>query len=496
METGRSRGDTPPSDGERPDVVVVVLDCARQDTLLGGSDAAPGQGALEGLRDESWVFPRCIAAAPWTVPSHASLFTGLSAWQHGLHFRSRTRLPNGAATLAESLRARGYATASFSGNPLIGPITGLDRGFDECRWGGWHEMYLRGVPGHPNRIGTRTSGDSMATRVASSALFAPVANALQRRPNAVGAVLRLMAHRSRDAGDARAAGWIEPEFRQWVELTPQSTPLFGFINLIDAHEPYIGLAGGDPLVRGGRPDPRQDRRDWLSGRWCPRPEEWASLREMYRSTFGILSQRISEVVSTLRRAGRWRNTLFVLTSDHGQAFGEQGMLFHGLRNLESLVRVPLWVRVPDRSTPAPPLACWRSIASVRALVESYLDTQIDAPTGTGGPEARPEPPFVLADGLGEPFRCRLTPSRLEQLDRPALTGYWGSTKITYDLTTRSFSAVDLDRDPLEQDPRRVAETSGDSERYRGLRAAASAAFLHPPISEVGVDARLASWGYS
>jgi len=483
-----------------PNVVIVVLDCVREDTFFGGSRAAPGQLGLEDLRSESWVFPRAVSSAPWTVPSHASLFTGLPAWKHGLHYRCQTRLPPQLSTLGETLQSLGYATASFASNPLVGPITGLDRGFDEVRWGGWHEVYLRGVRGRPS-VSTDFGSDSLPARVAGSLLFAPIANALQRRPGAVNALVRLMSTRFSAENGARVAGWVEPEFHAWLERIPTERPVFGFVNLLDAHEPYIGMGRHAPGVRdvpGGRVLPRQDRRDWLTGSWRPRSEEWDSIRGVYRETFPTLRERILEIVEILRSSGRWPNTIFVVTSDHGQAFGEQGMLFHGLKNIESLVRIPLWVRAPAHLGPSPPLDGWTSIASVRSIIESLVARSLFDPPSKLCEQIATEPtlPMAVADGIGEPIRLRMSRSRLDELDRPALTGYLGSTKVTLDVGSGRCVSVDVDEDPDEVNPHVVSGSGTDANLLQLLRAAAAEAFNPAGQRDLDVDDRLASWGYT
>jgi arylsulfatase A-like enzyme/Flp pilus assembly protein TadD len=114
---------------ERPDVLLITVDTLRPDALgwIGGTNATP---AIDALAASGFRFPRAIAPAPLTLPSHVSMMTGLTPRRHGVRDNGRLFPANGPQTLAERLRAEGYATAAFvSGFPLAA-MFGLDRGFE------------------------------------------------------------------------------------------------------------------------------------------------------------------------------------------------------------------------------------------------------------------------------------------------------------------------------------------------------------------------------
>ncbi len=110
----------------QPNIVLVVLDTVRDDLDHLPAEARPN---LQALAAESTVFNNAWATAPWTVPSHASMFTGmLSAGHHCTH--QNPHLDADKTTLAEILTAKGYATAAFYSNPWLSDrTTGLLRGF-------------------------------------------------------------------------------------------------------------------------------------------------------------------------------------------------------------------------------------------------------------------------------------------------------------------------------------------------------------------------------
>lgn len=117
-----------------PDVLFLVLDSARRDRVSAYGHDRPTTPTLDTLTNEATVFEHAYVPAPWTLPSHCSMFTGLYPSEHGVTSAYTDQgfgLPSGVSTLAEQLTERGYHTAGFSNNPWVGQLSGLDRGFEE-----------------------------------------------------------------------------------------------------------------------------------------------------------------------------------------------------------------------------------------------------------------------------------------------------------------------------------------------------------------------------
>ncbi len=144
--TDTSEEGPPPSEpSASPDVLLVVLDTTRADALSAYGNPRPTSPAFDALAAEGVLFGDATAAAPWTWPSHASLFTGLGPWEHGAHYAELGADPEhqhlGAelaglhpevTTLAERFAAAGYRTVSLAANPLLDPAFGLVRGFQRA----------------------------------------------------------------------------------------------------------------------------------------------------------------------------------------------------------------------------------------------------------------------------------------------------------------------------------------------------------------------------
>jgi len=112
----------------RPNVLFVVLDTTRKDRLTVYGHDRPTSPALERFAEEARVYEQAVAPAPWTLPVHASVFTGLYPSEHGA--TQENPYLEGATTLAETLSRSNYATSCYSSNAWITPYTHLTRGFE------------------------------------------------------------------------------------------------------------------------------------------------------------------------------------------------------------------------------------------------------------------------------------------------------------------------------------------------------------------------------
>ena len=420
----------------------------------------------------------------------------MQPWEHRVHLKGQPRLAPGSPTLASSLRERGYRTASFAANNFVGPLTGLQQGFEQWWVGGKQDWLLRGFAGPPTESWVPGRGRSFV-RLAHFALQEPMWSFLARRPGLIDKVAPVFLQRRTGPARTQVAGWIDAELRQWLAGLSAEEPAFVFVNYMEAHEPYFGLPPVEGTAGASGRAVRQDSRNWALGTWEPSEAQLDSLKGAYRRTFPVLDARLQSLIRILDAAGRWKDSLFVLTSDHGQAFGESGVLFHGIRTAESLLRVPLWIRPPPKVTVPLPADGWVSLTSVRGAVEAMVRAATeDGNRGTGGssgptPSAWAEP-IAVSDGLGGAVRSHVPAPRLNELDRLELAGYSGPHKLVLDVVTGRCTLVDLEKDPHEAHPVPVDPTGELEPLYRSLRAAAEQAF--PSSAEGGRPASVRRLG--
>ena len=114
---------------ERPNIALIVLDTVRADRITCSGEDRVATPHIDALCDRGIFFAHASSTSSWTLPAHASLFTGLYPLQHGAT-QEHTRLGNGASTLAEILGAHGYRTFGASANPMVSVKSGLARGFE------------------------------------------------------------------------------------------------------------------------------------------------------------------------------------------------------------------------------------------------------------------------------------------------------------------------------------------------------------------------------
>lgn len=450
-----------------------------------------------------------MAANPWTIPSHASIFTGTYPWVHGVHIPGRLALGPQPPTLAEELRRRGYSTACFSANGFLSPAFGLLRGFGTGAWGDWWERYLR-LPDRvrpPGALGT--AGRAEPTRRGLWQSLEVEARLLHRVPLPMNLANRAVEGVCGGGHGTipSVAPWVEPTLERWLSEQPPHQPVFCFVNLLDAHEPYLSPRSfaRSALEWLHQASIRQDRANALAGDWWPTSEESRHLHRLYREEIRVLDGRLRRIVEAFRSSGRWDRTMMVVTSDHGQAFGEHHHLFHQTQVWEQVLRVPLWVRPPGGGGGGKRAVGWASHVDLLPTLVQAAGGGLPSRTAEGGVELatlldseRPGPVLAMADGVPpqDPLLARATPERIAELNHPWVVGYQGSLKIVLDPARNAWRVFDVDEDPDEQrDLSTKAEPSMEPLREKLRAVGARVLQQRNEGLSLTVMQRLRSWGY-
>ncbi len=297
----------PPASSEQPNLIVIVLDTVRSDRLSRYGYFKKTSPTFDRLSEEGALFREAKATSHWTLPSHASLFTGLLPLRHGADTKTYY-LSEHHTTLAETLRSQGYRTVGFTANGVIAEWTGLHRGFDQLVVVGAFEKR------------------SLASRVAArlrgvSSLSAPSLNA---------------------------------SLKQWLvyENRLSRKPFFLFVNYMEAHREYRFHPGVSEA--------------FLSQRWPKKTllslsqkgvtyflegpsdheAELRMLSDLYDGEIAYLDFFLGEFLDVLRQHGLLNRSILVVTSDHGEYFGEHGLISHLTGLYEEALHVPLLIRYP------------------------------------------------------------------------------------------------------------------------------------------------------
>ncbi|MFC6835100.1 sulfatase [Halomarina ordinaria] len=350
--------------GDRPDVVLVVMDTARADSVLGRPDVMPN---LHRLAAEGVTYENAFTTAPWTLPSHASLFTGQRTTDHGAHARTR-RFDPSVPTLAERLGSAGYHTVAYSNNTWVSEEFGFDAGFDEFRVG-WELL-----PGGADLAAIAKGNDG--TRERLRAVLSEVDRDLPR--TLVNALYARTLRHSYDSG-----AWLT-NARMKRHLRDSERPFFAFLNYFEPHLEY------DPPARyrerflpahlSAADLDRVNQNAWayLTGAVTMTERDFDALEALYRAELNYLDDRIGRLAAFLRERGTLDETLFVVVGDHGENIGDHGMMDHQFCLYDTLLHVPLVVRYPPAFDPG---TTTDALVEVRDLLPTLLDAcGLDAPT--------------------------------------------------------------------------------------------------------------------
>jgi arylsulfatase A-like enzyme len=334
----------PPENPARPaatvdgqNLLLIVLDTLRAEHLGVYGYPKPTSPFLDGFSEKAYVFERAVSASSWTLPSHATLFTGLFPRSHGAHSveadepgidaryipRTQTNLKtrplaSEAVTLAELAREHGLETGAICANvAFLYDIFGLDQGF---------ETYV-------DELGNRRDWIPVGTRLAGELGLRrswPYRRAVQRNHQN---------DRFADEVTRLALEWIDDR---------RDRPFFLFLNYFDPHAPYWPPGryarrfsyAGPPLV--------SDEDAVLSGERELSPDDRNRMVEAYDAEIRFLDDQLGVLFRSLEAWGLLDRTLVVITGDHGESFGEHFDLGHGNNVYETEVRIPLIMRYPGQ----------------------------------------------------------------------------------------------------------------------------------------------------
>ena len=301
-------------------VILIVWDTVRADHLSLHGYRRRTTPELEQLAREAVVYRRAYASGDMTLITHASMFTGMFPSWHVAQSRSGSSgLPRGATTLAEILAARGYQTIGLIGNAgyLARPYR-LDQGF----------AYYDDRSVLPN------AGDEHHLR-----------------------------HAIRELLDFfMSTDEIERNMRPGFAITDQALSFLGqaartahpfllFLNYMDAHSPYVCPSPFDqlfprPQIRLHGSDAHALRREIHALKRPISPAERDHLISGYDGCIAYIDSELSRLIRRLKELNLYENALLIVTSDHGELFGEKNLIGHRNGLAEGIIHVPLVVKYP------------------------------------------------------------------------------------------------------------------------------------------------------
>lgn len=327
------------SEKDRPNILVFVMDTTRWDRLSTSGYPLPTSPALKALSGEGMLLQNVISTAPWTIPSHASLFTGAYSSFHGVGW-GHMILENEFVTLAEILRKHGYQTIGFANNRTLSDLHGMTQGFNDY-YRMWEDPL---VLSFRNMI---VVPQDLISRLMLSQIIEFLVLKLQEMHSDFFSTLALLSVE-------RTVYYV----LQWIDTgLHQDRPFFVFINCIEPHLPYTPPPEVWPDFYKAEhvlKDPNMADQTWL--RYAviegliPK-YAYSELSVLYDGEIQYLDMGIGKLLNGLRDRGLLDNTALIFVSDHGEQIGEHSLIGHDFSLYNTLLHIPLLIRYPDQFPP-------------------------------------------------------------------------------------------------------------------------------------------------
>ncbi len=435
----------------KPNILLLCLDSARPDRLSCYGYGRRTTPNLDALAAQSVLFRNAVANAPWTVPSHASLFTGLHTIDHRTF---NSRLPDDVGpTMAEVLRDVGYSTAAVTANPWLTKHSGMLRGFATSIE----------LPPSSRRQGVSRARRGLSIRAAK--------------------VLALLGVRG---------SWLYPEAREVnghvISLLRNARePFFLFANYMDTHAPYLPAwphaAGWSPTLGGAKA-----RWDWWTvyrkhSPWDVlsdgRDDLVKALGDLYDGDLANTDGRLGELIDWVQ-SRRWqRPVVLIVFSDHGENLGDHGLVSHFGCLYDTLLRVVLIISAPGLAPAGVRIEAQVQLSDVMPSILRVLGSTWERE----GPLYRDRPSLLdmkaTADrdwsayaeyypgSMTERWQRRAPRFDFSKLDR-AFRSIRTSTHKYIAASDGSAELFDIQRDPAERDNLLVSANASEMQRTADL----------------------------
>lgn len=337
IQASAERG-TPPTDA--PDVVFVVMDTVKAENVSAYGYERQTTPVFDRFATEGVLFEKASAPATWSLPAHASLFTGTFPSVHNAHGETRW-LDEKLPTIAQAMSEAGWETRCFTANPHISPSFGLTRGFE------WSDQaWITGAGGR---------GFSFIYRLVDT-----------------------LGVTAKDKG----GGQVVDNVASWMaSRSDDAPPAFVFVNFLEAHFPFHQLPeeyryAYTDLPLGELRAVGQIAFGVQMGRQLT-DEEFQRIHQpivdMYDGGVKYTDFLLGQIIDEWRKRGTLDDTVFVVLADHGEHVGEHGAFGHVSSLYEQDLAVPFAIRYPSKipagSTVPEPISTLGTFATIYDLVD-------------------------------------------------------------------------------------------------------------------------------
>ncbi|MCK6485584.1 MAG: sulfatase [Phycisphaerae bacterium] len=399
-----------------PSVVIYLIDTLRADRVgvYGCKDGLTPK--LDALAAECVTFDQAYSAAPWTLPSIASLFTSTFLTEHGLVTTSSVQ-PEDLKTLGQILATRGYRSAVFTANAWSNWIADAKRGYPRCfvqkpvyDWNRWQEWFRREAkPPFHAYVHTIEPHIPYSAPLEFINRFGPITEEERKAANAT--------------------------IRNYTKNR---------LHLDDQRESTLSHFSEELATREAEA-------------MAPLPAMSTTIRLLYDANVAWADENLGRFVQYLKDQGRWDDCLFVLLSDHGEEFGEHGGWMHGQSLHEELLRVPLLIHFPRGEFAGTRMKEIASLVDVMPTILDYMGCRAEQAECRGRnwlPVLRGE--TIASDSnAARVVAVRHNTSRSDHLHRKTrgtlnIAVREGPWKAIWNVDLDSLELYHLQRDPREQ----------------------------------------------
>ena len=406
--SGRKTGVKAPGRGVKH-VILITVDTLRADVLSSYGSQSVKTPNIDGLSEDGVLFKNAYSSAPWTLPSFASIMTGLPPGTH-LTTTPSSKLPTEFKTIAEYMLDSGYYTGAFVKNIFLHPEYNIDQGFIDY----YHYPKF-------NRY-VRSFGRALINFTIKYTL----------RDNA-----NLRDDVTTENITDLSIGWLKEN---------RDKDFFLWVHYFDPHQPYappevymadeskpphrIGMEfNGAKHIRSGHLVLSTREREWI--------------KELYDAEVRYVDDNLGRLFEYLKKSGLYEDSLIILTSDHGEEFWDHGGFEHGHALYNEVIHVPLIIKLPGENRTGE--------ENMRVSTQSLMRTILDA----GGIEYEKNSliagslyPLIQGNGTEINEEPLVSTGLLYYEDRESLI--LGDMKYIHSLITNEEELYDLANDPDEQ----------------------------------------------
>jgi arylsulfatase A-like enzyme len=361
-----------------PNILLIIMDTVRAKSMSLYGHRNRTTPNLERISEKATIYKKCFTTANWTIPSHASLFSGLYPSEHGSYADTHMSLNTQLALLPWVLKKHGYITGCISSNPFLSKKFNYNFGFDVMK-----NFVIKYDDLGAEKVRRMVSG--------------------KKKPEqAIDLIKYIFEERQIKDVFRAVVNWLGNPDSALKNSTPLTfktkkqifnfidsysngrKPWFLFVNFIQCHgkynppEPY--------RYKFMKRNPEIEKRIWkfnnldyYAGRWMPSPEETEYMHSLYEGEILFLDSVIGEIYDHLEKYYFLDNTMLIITSDHGEHLGEKGHLGHSFSIYNELFHIPLIIRYPYRHVPSGYESRLCQINDIYATILDVLESAFPSP---------------------------------------------------------------------------------------------------------------------